>query len=385
MHSIQYINTPEKLNSLCQQIAGSSWVAIDTEFLREKTYYPKFCLLQVATLDWVACVDPIVLPSLDKLFETLSNPSITKVLHACRQDMEIFYQLTGSLPGPIFDTQIAAPLLGMQENPGYAMLVSTLLNINLGKSQTRTDWSMRPLSEEQLQYAAEDVIYLGQIYQIICQKLQELGRADWLQEDFTQLMNPELYMMPDSKAWMRIKGKNKLTGKQLSILQALAEWREQTAKQLDRPRNWLVRDDTLIDLVRLQPETTQDFKKLRSINERTLNRYGNQLCQIINHAKQQSPVKLEDKLKIPKKSQQQEAIVDVLSAIVRIRADQNSLNPAILASRKDLEMLLFEYPDCVLLHGWRYSMAGKELQEFLVGRQTLGIKSGNIEFNSMSG
>ena len=334
--------------------------------------------MQIATLEWVACVDPLALPDLNKLLDVMAQPSIIKVFHASRQDLEIFYQLTGKVPGPVFDTQIAAPLFGLQENPGYAMLVSSLLNINLGKAHTRTDWSMRPLSDEQLKYAADDVTYLGEIYQIICQKLQALGRSDWLQEDFKQLLNPELYAVTADKAWQKIKGKNKLTGKQLTILQALAEWRESTAQTTDRPRNWLIRDDSLLDLVRLQPATVNDFSKIRSVNERTINRYGKQLCQIIATAKQKPAIKLEGKDKVHKRSQQQEAILDLLSSLVRLRADENSLNPAILGTRKDLEKLLFNDAESVLLHGWRYTMVGKELQDFLDGKHSLSVVSGNI-------
>ncbi|MEY3786899.1 MAG: ribonuclease, partial [Pseudomonadota bacterium] len=171
MIPIQYIDTPEQLAKLCEQIKKETWLALDTEFLREKTYYPKFCLLQIATPEWVACVDPIALPKLDVLFEAIYNPAIVKVFHSCRQDLEIFFQWTGQLPSPIFDTQVAAPLLGFQDNPGYAMLVSSLLSVNLNKAHTRADWSKRPLTEAELEYAADDVIYLCQIYQIMVQKL----------------------------------------------------------------------------------------------------------------------------------------------------------------------------------------------------------------------
>jgi len=376
---IEYIDTPEKLDKLCLKMRIEPWLAIDTEFLREKTYYPKFCLLQIASTEWVACVDPLLLPDLDKLFEVLCQPTITKVLHACRQDIEIFYQLTRKIPGPIFDTQLAAPLLGFQENPGYAMLISSLLKINLGKAHTRTDWSIRPLRPEQVEYAAEDVIYLGQIYQKITRQLAALGRTDWLQEDFAALLNTELYQMPAAKAWLKIKGKNKLTGKQLAVLQALAEWRELTAQNADKPRNWLLRDDALLDLARLQPITVQDFSKLRSINERTANRYGKQVCALVLKAQQQAPIKLDNPGRSQKINSQQEAVLDVLTAIIRIRAEENSINPVILASRKDLEKLLFADPACVLLHGWRYTMAGRELQAILQGKHNISIQSGRFE------
>jgi ribonuclease D len=375
IHTI-YINTPDQLAKLCEKIKKESWLALDTEFLREKTYYPKFCLLQIATPEWVACIDPIALPNLDDLFEAIYNPAIVKVFHSCRQDLEIFHQWTGKLPAPIFDTQIAAPLLGFQDNPGYAMLVSSLLSINLNKAHTRADWSKRPLTEAQIEYAADDVIYLCQIYQIMVQKLTELGRIDWLKHDFAELTNPALYKVEPEKAWFKIKGKNKLTGKQLSIIQALAQWREKTAQAEDRPKSWLLRDELLFDLAKLQPETVEELANVRGINERAVNRYGKELCQIITAAKNRAPLPLNEKDRPAKKTQQEEAILDILTALVRIRAEENSLNPTILASRKDLEVLLFNDDDeCPLLHGWRFTMAGRELVGLLKGKLLLGIES----------
>lgn len=375
MTPIQYIDTPQKLDDLCRQITQESWLALDTEFLREKTYYPKFCLLQIATPEWVACVDPIALDDLNALFEAIYNPKITKVFHSCRQDLEIFYQLTGKIPQPIFDTQIAAPLLGFQENPGYAMLVSSFFNINLSKAHTRTDWTVRPLSQAQLQYAADDVIYLCRIYQTMLNKLGELNRLDWLESDFALLNDPELYDISPENAWLKIRGKNKLTGKQLSIVQSLAEWRERTAQKEDKPRSWLLRDDMLFELAKQQPATVEEMMKVHNINERMVNKHGKVLCQLINEAKQKPPIPLNENGRPTKKTPQQEAILDILTALVRIRADENSLNPAILADRKALELLLFEDPDSLLLKGWRYAMVGRELLALLKGEQLLEIDS----------
>ncbi|MFA5984862.1 MAG: ribonuclease D [Methylococcaceae bacterium] len=382
MTNIEYINTPVQLNQLCEKILLAPWLALDTEFLREKTYYPQFCLLQIATPDWVVCVDPIALTDLSRLFEVLYNTNIIKVFHSCRQDLEIFYQLMGKVPQPLFDTQIAAPLLGFQENPGYAMLVSSFLNINLSKAHTRADWSKRPLSDAEIQYAADDVIYLCQIYQIMCQKLSELGRMDWLRNDFAELSNPDLYQVIPEQAWYKIKGKNKLTGKQLSIVQTLAEWREKTAQSINRPRNWLLRDEVLFDLAKLQPETTVQLANIRGMNERMLTRYGEHISQLISIAKQRAPIALNEKGRPAKLTQQHEAILDILTALVRIRAEENQLNPIILATRKDLENLMFNDEDSPLLHGWRHNMAGKELMGLLKGELLLGIDSGLLEVSA---
>jgi len=375
--TIEYIDKPEQLTDLCNRIKQESWIALDTEFLREKTYYPVFCLLQIATPEWVVCVDPIALSDLSELFEVINNPDIIKVLHSCRQDMEIFYQETGKVTAPVFDTQIAAPLLGFQENPGYAMLVSSFLNVNLSKTHTRADWTIRPLSEAQIQYAADDVIYLCKIYQMICQKLESLGRFDWLEKDFELLKNAELYQISPVNAWKKIKGRNRLTGKQLSIVQALCEWREQTAQSENRPKNWLIRDDLLLELAKFQPETENDLSKIRSMNERTVRRYGKVICRLISEAKQRAPIPVDNK-KAAKKRPKQEAVLDVLTAVVRMRADENSLNPMILASRKDLEKLLSEEEESSLLLGWRYSMVGKELQGLLKGHYALTLNTENV-------
>ncbi len=378
MNAIEYIDTAQKLDELCLRIDREPWVALDTEFLREKTYFPKFCLLQIATTEWVACVDPLALSSIERLFETLYQPKILKVFHSCRQDLEIFYHLTGKLPEPIFDTQLAAPLLGYQANPGYGMLVSSLLNINLSKAHTRTDWSVRPLSSEQLQYAADDVIYLSEIYLKMHKQLVELGRLDWLRDDFSALTNPHLYLLEPANAWLRIKGKNKLTGKQLSILQTLAKWREETAQKENRPRNWLLRDDLLIEITRFQPQCADDLRKIRGIHDGTVRRYGHKISRLVNEAKQRLPIKLDESKRASRLSQQQEAVLDVLSAIVRIRAEENLLNPAILATRKDLEIMLSEAQDCNLLQGWRYNMVGRELVSILQGEKVLRLQEDAI-------
>jgi ribonuclease D len=371
--TIQYIDHPDQLPPLCEKILSEPWIALDTEFLREKTYYPKFCLLQIAAPGWVACVDPLAIADLSPLFEALYNPGITKVLHSCRQDLEIFFQITGKIPQPIFDTQIAAPLLGFQENPGYAMLVSSFLNVNLNKAHTRTDWSERPLSADQIQYAADDVIYLCKIYSIMCEQLAKLGRLDWLESDFALLDNPELYQLSPENAWLKLRGKNKLTGRQLSILQSLTEWRERTAQAENKPRNWLFPDDMLMEFAKLQPVTLAELAKIRNIHERSVSRYGKTLCELIDTARQRPPKPLTDKEQSIKKTQQHEAVLDVMGAVVRIRADENSLNPIILATRKDLEQLLFGDEDCLLLHGWRHNMAGRELQGLLQGSYSLNL------------
>ena len=373
-----YIDTPDLLNELCAKLTGAPWIVMDTEILRERTYFPKFCLLQIAVPDLVACIDPLALESLEPLFEIIFNPAIPKVFHSGRQDLEIFYHLCGKLPGPVFDTQIAAPLLGLGEQVSYANLVTELLGVNLTKSHSRTDWTRRPLSPEQLRYAADDVIYLERAYLIMLQRLEKLGRLAWLEGDFKELLDPANYQNPPALAWQRISGSSQLKSKPLSILQTLAAWREQTARSQDLPRGWVLKDDALLDLARQQPSNQDELKLVRGIDERVVKRHGAVICRLIQEAAGQSPQSVEQRPRSGKKTLDQEAVLDLLTAVVRLRATQNTLNPTLLASRKDLEQFLDGEPHARLLHGWRKSMVGDELIAVMQGVVTLKIEDGRL-------
>jgi len=373
-----YVDTPERLRHFCDSLQGARWLALDTEFLREKTFFPKFCLLQIASENGVGCIDPLKLESLHPLFEIIYDPAITKVFHAGRQDMEIFYHLCGRLPAPVFDTQIAAPLLGFAEQISYAGLVSELLGVNLNKAHARTDWTRRPLSPEQLRYAADDVIYLAAIYQKLLARLDQLGRLDWLEGDFAELTDPVLYENPAELAWRRVSGAHQLKGSQLAVLQALAAWREQTARGKDLPRGWLLKDEAIFDLARQQPTRAEELRAVRGIDDRFVKTHGLIVCQLIQEARSRAPMPVELKPRPARKTAEQEAVLDVLMAVVRLRAAQNTLNPAILASRKDLEQLMDQAEDAKLLQGWRKKMAGEELAAVLGGEVSLTIAGGSL-------
>jgi len=376
---VLYVDTPAALDSLCAQLADASWFALDTEFLREKTYYPKLCLLQIATPDVVACVDPLALDDLAPLLELLADRNITKVLHSARQDMEIFYHLAGSPPAPVFDTQIAAPLLGLADQIGYANLVKEMLGVTLDKLHTRADWSLRPLGEEQLRYAADDVIYLAALYQPLLERLQSHGRLGWLDEDFRQLASPELYAINPENAWLKVKGGNRLKGASLSILQALANWREQQASQKDRPRGWMLRDDAMVEIARHKPTTLQALSSIRGLSEGLLKRSGNELLGIIARAVGEKPVRFPDRGTRTRLSAEQDALVDVMMAVVRISAMENSLNPTVLASRKQLEALLLGDTETGVMQGWRRKLVGERLQQLLNGELELAVRDGKLQ------
>ena len=379
---IQYIDTPDALRLFSEQISGADWIALDTEFLREKTYYPKLCLLQIATDEVIACIDPIALDDLSPLLDVIFDARITKVMHAARQDLEILFNIQGSVPVPVFDTQIAALLLGYPDQIGYGNLVKETLGVSLEKKHTRADWSLRPLSQDQVQYAADDVVYLVDVYLQLLEKLNGLGRLDWLHGDFERLTSTDLYLNDPEKAWLKVKGGKRLKGSSLSVLQVFAAWREKTAQKKNIPKGWLMRDDVLIDLARLQPDSIPSLGTIRGIGEGLVKRNGDYLLGLVEDAKKKQPQQLADRELRQRLSPSQDALVDVMMAVVRISAENNSLNPAVLATRKHLEKLLVGETDSSLMQGWRKKLIGDQLQALLNGDLDLAVKNGELVLQS---
>jgi ribonuclease D len=373
-----YIDSNAGLQELCAILKDHPWLTLDTEFIREKTYRPRLCLIQVANPDVVACIDPLAITDLTPLLEVLYTPHITKVLHAARQDLEIFFEMRGTLPQSLFDTQIAATLLGQGDQVGYAALVQDELGITLDKGHARTDWCQRPLSAEQLDYAADDVRHLRSLYLKQLSRLEALGRLAWLEEDFNALADPALYSNPPQLAWQRIKGANRLKGVQVAVLQQLAAWREERAQQLDKPRRWIVGDDQLLDLARLMPVDRGQLDRLRGIEEGTKRRYAEEWFALIGSAKQlpreQWPV-LKEGNRLP---QEQEPLIDALMAVLRARCESAQITPSAVASRRDLERLVMGDSEVALLHGWRAAIAGEQLAAFLRGELTVTVADGRL-------
>lgn len=374
-----YIDTAAQLDTLCQQLRRHDWFTLDTEFLREKTYRPRLCLLQVANPEVIACIDPLALEDLSPLLDVLYDPGITKVLHAAHQDLEIFFEMRGEVPAPIFDTQVAATLLGQGEQIGYGNLVKTVLGIELEKAHSRADWCHRPLEEAQLAYAADDVRHLREVYLQQRQQLAELGREQWLQADFDELTNPARYSNPPENAWLRLKGSNRLKGVQLAVLQALAAWREEQAQRSDRPRRWILKDDVLLDLSKQMPQKLEKLQRIRGLEAGTIQRHGEKLLQLIAGARE-LPREQWPQVRVGKRlPAEQEPLVDIMMALLRERCQQQHISPGAVAGRRDIEQMLMGETEIPLLKGWRAAIAGESLQQLLAGKLALMVEDGHLD------
>ena len=279
-----FIDNDTALAQICAQLRERPWLAVDTEFERTNTYYPQLCLVQLAGEGITAVIDPLAVTDLEPLYAVLYDPAITKVFHAARQDLEIFFHIKGELPVPLFDTQLAASLLGYDNQIGYANLIRELLGVELTKSQTRTNWKRRPLSRSQLEYGADDVIYLGQAYQVMMAKLNASGQLSLLDGDFNALARPEVYKPAPENMWLKIRNATKLNGNIQAVLQQLAAWREITARKENRPRNWILQDYTLVEMAQALPASQRALSRISGVHEQVLKRHGAALVDIIGRA-----------------------------------------------------------------------------------------------------
>lgn len=378
MHFIPLINSEKALLALCDELIQCDWVVIDTEFIREKTYFSRPCLIQVATPQSIACIDPLELNSLAPLIEIFNKTTITKVFHSAYQDLELLYQLTGTLPEPVFDTQVAARMLGYADQIGYGNLVQQRLGVTLDKSHTRTDWSIRPLSDAQLSYAADDVRYLCQLYTQLSHALSEKGHLDWVKEDCERLYQESNFKAGIDDAWLRVRGAGRLKSRQLAVLSALAAWREQQAMAKNLPRRWLLSDPMLLTLARNPPKNLAALAKIQGISAKLIRQHGEQLIDTIDRGlktpQQQWPP---SKLQHPP-GPEQEIQADLLMVLVRHYALKQNLNPSILTTRNQLVKLIMGESGIPIMQGWRADFIGERLQTVLKEQAWIGLQKGNL-------
>jgi ribonuclease D len=275
------IDSADSLSQLCEQLSDSKWLAVDTEFERVSTYYPELCLVQISNGDIHAVIDPLAIDDLEPLYDLLYQQSITKVLHSAHQDLELFFNIKKSVPTPLFDTQIAAPLFGYAKGIGYGNLVKEVLDIELEKGHARTDWKKRPLSKEQLRYAVDDAVYLGKVYDIFKEKIKEQKNLNDLDAQHERMTKPETYQPNPDNMWKKIFAAKRLKGNQLEIVKQLASWREVTARKRNRPRKWILANHTMIELAKNLPADKSDLLKIDKVSEKMVARHGDELLKII--------------------------------------------------------------------------------------------------------
>ncbi len=369
-----YVTDTATLRGLVAQLRSAPAVAIDTEFMRERTYYAKLCLIQLGTDDIHAIVDPLAFDDLSPLCELLTDPAVVKIFHAGSQDLEIFYRLCGCATAPVFDSQIAATLAGFPQQVGYGALVKELLGVSLDKGDTYTDWARRPLSDTQVEYAINDVRYLPEVHRRLVDELTREGRVPWLQADFSRLEDPATYEPLPEEQWRRVKRISSLNRRQLAVAREVAAWREHEAQRRDVPKRWILGDESIVEIARRAPVTAADVSAIRGVADKA----GKGACRGIAEAVAIGvAVPDSDLPSLTKKRRPQgdiDAAVDLMVAIVRMRARQHGVAMPLLASREDLERLAGgEREASALLEGWRRKMVGEELVRLLDGELTLHL------------
>lgn len=375
------ITDQEELTKLCHRLSAFPFITLDTEFLREKTYYPKLCLIQVSDpAGHAAAIDPIDGDlDLSPLFDLLFDRKVLKVLHSGRQDLEIFYNLTGRVVEPFFDTQIAAMVCGYGDSIGYESLVRGMTGHSLDKSVQFTDWSKRPLNKRQIDYALGDVIYLAEIYKKLRQELEERGRTEWVFEEEEILSDPDTYANHPELAWERIKMRSPRP-RMLAILRELAAWREKRAQEKNLPRSWIMRDETLADIAAQEPETPEQLKKIRNMSpDMADGPMGKTLLSLVAKALDS------DKSTWPKPearrilSPQATATIDILKMLLKIQASEHGVAAKLIATTEELEIIATEKdPDVLPLKGWRYEVFGREALALKAGHIAIGLKGSKI-------
>ncbi|WP_423821446.1 ribonuclease D [Salinisphaera sp. SPP-AMP-43] len=351
------IDTDTGLAEFIDRMRERDWIAIDTEFLRERTYYPKLCLVQIADTETVGLIDVLALSDTTPLVALLVDPDVCKVFHSAEQDLEVLYHTYGRMPAPVFDTQIAAPLLGFDDQMGYARLIEALLDRKLSKSHTRTDWSQRPLPAGALDYAADDARYLSVAYRVLTRRLAEAERLDWLADDFERLVSPSRFHVDTRRAWRRVKATHRLAPQAQQIIAELADWREQRAIESDRPRRWVLADNTIVALAENQPRSDIELADTPDLPSKTLERHGAALLACIERGLAR-PAKPLNPNAGPPDGPTKRQIKTGMNALGHA-AERVDIPASAIASRQDVAAIVAGERDGRLLQGWRASVAGQ--------------------------
>ena len=376
------ITTTDALADLCDRLGKGDFVCVDTEFMRENTYWPELCLVQIGDEHEAAAIDPLadgidLKPLLDLLTE---NEDVLKIFHAGSQDVEIFYNLTGKTPHPIFDTQIAMMAISQSEQIGYANLVEHWLDKTIDKGARFTDWSRRPLTDRQLEYAIGDVTYLAKIFPRILKKLMKTDRGMWLNAEMEKLADPENYAIEPDKAWKRIRAQGR-NAQVLGRLKAVAAWREGEAQHKNIPRGRIMRDETLADIASHPPKKQADLAKVRGLsNAWKDNEIGNRLMDVLENAEplpdSEMPARNSRGAPLGKEGA---LVTDLLKLLLKIRAREIDVAPRLLTRSGELEQLAAGVRDLPILEGWRREVFGRDALDLVEGKLAFAVEKGKLK------
>ncbi|MDO9108998.1 MAG: ribonuclease D [Coriobacteriia bacterium] len=374
-----YVRTTQELNDLVDALIGTPVLAVDTEFMREKTYWARLCLIQIGNSEISAIIDPLAIEDLSPLWRIMKDESTLKVLHAGQQDLEITWRLMGETVRPIFDTQIAATLAGFPQQVGYGAIVKELLGVELDKSDTYTDWAKRPLSNTQVEYALNDVRYLPEVYRKLSERLESHGRLPWLRADFERLESVESFRVNPEEMFRRLKRLSSLNRRQLGVLQKITAWRETEAQRRDIPRRWVLGDESLIEIARRCPKDPAELGAVRGVADKLPKSTHSGMIAAVKLGMEMPEEDLPRLDKRKRKPADIDGAVDLMAALVRLRAKQHDVAVPLMASRDDLERLAAgERDESPLLEGWRRSIVGDELLELLDGSLSLTLIEGAL-------
>lgn len=381
MHIHPLITQSDQLAELCERLAKSDFVAVDTEFMRENTYYPLLCLVQIGNEEEAAAIDPLAEGiDLTPLWQLLTdNEEVLKIFHAGGQDVEIVYNFTGRTPHPIFDTQIAMMAISQNDQIGYANLVESWLGITVDKGARFTDWSRRPLTDRQIEYAIGDVTHLATIFPRMLEKLVKTGRGTWLNAEMEKLADPANYADDPGNAWRRIRAPSRNAGV-LGRLKALAAWREGEAQDKDIPRGRIARDETIADIASHPPKAQKDLAKVRGLSKSWAeNDIGKRLMKELAKAEPLPKDEMPERRQGAPLGKEGALVADLLKLLLKIRSREIDVASRLLTRSGELEQLAAGMRDLPLLEGWRYEVFGKDALELVEGRMAFAVEKGRLK------
>ncbi len=378
MDKVNIIRDNSTLKKFCNKCIKEKVLAIDTEFIRENTYYPVLCLVQIASDTFSAVIDPLSEIEMEPVWEILSNEKILKVFHSGRQDLEIFFNITGKIPTPIYDTQIAAMFCGLGDQVSYDGLVNKFLGLKISKESQFSNWLQRPLTNKQLQYALSDVNYLIKIFPLIKKLIKETKREEWVEKEFQYITNEKIYNINPKEVWQRIKTKN-AKREVLNILKYLAEWREIECKKRNLSRNRLIRDEILVNISQLKPSDIFSIKKIRGI-PKISDKDLNEILKIIETSRKIEPINWPRITKHSKKVNVNKASLDLLKLLLSYCSQKSGLAEKLIADADELRLILNGQKEgLAVFRGWRQEIFGKFVNLLLEGKIAFTIKNNKIK------